>query len=249
MNLKGDSNMKKSALSVIGILLGLAGSISRADHPAVHGILLFGNHVTYASHLPMFHSPHDYQVLLKLSLAEVSGGHTVAAYDSAKATSAEYFTLVPERMDLTQVISGAKKSFKAAIFQGHFERGGKNLGLVQVSVEKIVYATHLDANAASSNNYFVFGESGEYFAAHIIQGKPNFDAIAQVGQPSNIDLPVCHRRFCPDPQSVPVADEKLPLTLPAQQPSLQVGDFLGGLGGASTPVQKVIYLEQGELSE
>ena len=38
------------------------------DKPATHGMLIFGTNKIYASHLPMFHSPHNYQVILELDL-------------------------------------------------------------------------------------------------------------------------------------------------------------------------------------
>lgn len=36
--------------------------ISATYKTSVHGMLIFGKEKIYASHLPMFHPPHDYQV-------------------------------------------------------------------------------------------------------------------------------------------------------------------------------------------
>lgn len=218
---------------------------SRADQPSVHGMLLFGDKVTYASHLPMFHAPHDYQVILKLSLNDT-------AYDAAKKSSKEIFTLVPEAMDLTKIISGEMKSFKADIYQGHFEKGGTKIGPVKVLVEDVVFAKKLDSQMTGlENKYLLFGEANEYFAAHLIYGKPNFDAILSVSQPYKIfAIEHCRTRVCAEPifDKVPVG---LPQIVAASYRTVKVpavGQTLGMFKGVMADVQKIIYVEEDELS-
>lgn len=233
-----------------------AGSQARADVPAEHGMLLFGDKVAYASHLPMFHAPHGYQVILKLSLERLGKSHALSKYAAAKAAGHTLFTLVPQVLDLTQVIDGTLKAFQAAIYDGHFEQGGKSLGLVDVSVAKLIFAAKLNphARARPSEQYLVFGENGSYFAAHLIGGKPSFDAIVSVTQPQKLNLPTCRTRACPDPTSTPVADAELPLTLSAVTSGTPAaGD---SLHQAATPyvslnadIASVLYLESDELSK
>lgn len=188
--------MKK--LIYVFIVAIIWGSGSRADQPGVHGMLLFGNKSTYVSHLPMFHSPHDYQLLLKVSLRDQQGSKTVEAYEEAKKNTSEYFTFVPQVMDLTELISGAKTNFSAVIYKGHFERGGQSLGIAEFHVEKLVFSNKLKAQASPiENSYFVFGEMGEYFAAHLIQAKPSYDAILGVSQPYKLQEVYCRWRYCP----------------------------------------------------
>ena len=62
--------MKYFILGLLGLLV--SGSMANADVPTTHGMLLFGNETVYASHLPMFHSPHDYQLILELDLEGVA---------------------------------------------------------------------------------------------------------------------------------------------------------------------------------
>jgi hypothetical protein len=214
-------------------------------------MLLFGDKVTYASHLPMFHSPHDYQVLLKLRLADKPGANTVALYEEAKKSSTGYFTLVPEPMDLTQIISGSRKTFFAAIYVGHFERGGKALGAVQVSVAEVTYVDKLNGEKLpDGNRYMVFGEAGEYFAMHLIMGRPNFDAIVKTSQAFQLKDDTCRGRACLAPVKALVPDSSLPLVV-AGSPSLKppkLDDALGELGGIIADITKVIYVEEAELS-
>src|SRR5687768_16192639 len=74
--------------------------------PGVHGMVLFGKgqHV-YLSHIPMFHRPHDLQLLLR---ARVTHG----SWKQVPDFSRELFTFVPERMDLTEVANGQRKEFR-----------------------------------------------------------------------------------------------------------------------------------------
>jgi len=117
---------------------------SKADVPSIHGMILFGDEQTYVSHLPLFHPPHKYQFIAKVGL----GGHPRSQawqhYIDAKNQGEKLFTLVPERMDLTQLIDGSKVEFTASLYLGHFEQGGQNLGPVTVSIEEIVIAEVLE---------------------------------------------------------------------------------------------------------
>lgn len=209
------------------------GPSGSGDAPSVHGMLLFGSQTTYASHLPMFHAPHDYQLILKLTLRDSTAVGVVDRYAASVKVSKDIFTLVPEVMDLTKVIDGSKKTFAGEIYQGHFERGGLSLGFVTVQVEKILLSTKLDTQVMpNENDYFVFGEGGEYFAAHLIRGKPNFDAILVMSEPS-------------------VNDSKLPMTLEGPKFSVRapvVGDEFTAEDGSQIKVSKVIYFESGELA-
>ena len=42
------------------------------DPPAIHGMLMVGTQTIFLSHLPMFHRPHDYQVILEVGLQAAS---------------------------------------------------------------------------------------------------------------------------------------------------------------------------------
>jgi hypothetical protein len=249
--------MKVLASFLFSILL--TGAAARADIPSTHGMVVFGGATaTYASHLPMFHAPHDYQLLLKIALKGVPGSQALDAYAVAKYAGKTLFTLEPQIMDLEKIMSGTKTEFIAAIYEGHFERGGQNLGNLKVQIEKIVFSSKLNSHTPPQQNekYFVFGEKGAYFAAHIIQGKPSFDAILEVSQPYEIYLPYCRTRVCAEPTKTVIPDEKLPLALvgPGDVQSLQVpasGDLalqLGDLFGGITDVMNVLYVEEGDLS-
>ena len=219
--------------TLFATILMVASLSLRADPPSTHGMLLFGDKVNFASHLPMFHSPHDYQLLLRLEFRTQprEAPHTLENYVASKAAGQTLFTLVPERMDLTQVISGSKRSFRAEIFEGHFERGGRSLGAITVGVTEIVFAQKLNPRVErpSHESYLTFGAEGEFFAAHLIEARPSFDAILKIQEPTGLGL-------------LKVARPGSGFVLPSN------GDLLGDPAGAQSRVQEVIYLEEAELA-
>lgn len=236
-----------STFSVLAMMT-ICGGFAKADVPAEHGMLLFGQETTYASHLPMFHHPHNYQLVMELELVDVPRAQTLEEYEFLKDKGETFFTLVPEKMDLAQLISGKKVVFQALIYHEHFERGGKNLGPVNVKVNLILYSKKLDASQSQepSNEYFVFGKNGEYFAAHVVKSKPSFDSILSISQPYEFSFPHCRTRVCTDPIPTIIGDDKLPLILTDTLPLPVEGSSLGHFFQI-VDVKKIIYLEEAEL--
>ncbi len=119
-------------------LLALSLFSQAADQPGVHGMLVFGKGDTvYVSHLPMFHTPHDYQLIAELILPD---GAKAAYLKSLRENPQEtVYTLVPERFVLPEMVANPKP-FKADLVKGHFERGGKELERqIAVKLGRIVH--------------------------------------------------------------------------------------------------------------
>ncbi len=140
------------------------------DHASVHGMIVVGKQKVYLSHLPMFHSPHDYQVILEVELDQKG----LSEYKKIQGL----VTLVPEPFILPDMVK-TPRLFKAEIFQGHFERGGVKKVNVVVSIRKVILSQKL--NSAGSfptiQEGFVFGEGEDQYLAHLIHGRPDFDQI------------------------------------------------------------------------
>lgn len=178
--------------TLILVLLTIVGT-AHADMPSTHGMLVFGDKATYASHLPMFHHPHDYQVVMKIEMSNGPRSFTMMDYGRLKNQGEKMFTIEPERMDLTKVMDGTIKSFNAILYQGHFERGGRRLGPVVVAVKTFLVKTKLDPAATEKNQYLLFGEQMDNYLVHLINGQPSFDLVAKTEQvsrgPVTITLP------------------------------------------------------------
>jgi hypothetical protein len=214
--------MKKLfSLALLFLSLG-----ARADRPSVHGMFLFGGRHLYASHLPMFHSPHDYQFIFELKWGQGSDPAALQNFQALLVQGLDFFTLEPEVMDLVPVMQGQKTQFRAQLYASHFERGGEPLGSVVVEVSKIIVARKLNPQDPNFEQFLIFGEEGEHYAAHLIGGKPSYDWIGQVQLNSALVSPV----LLGGSGSIPVLGEEFE----AQ--------------GLRATVRKILYSEVEELS-
>src|SRR5678816_4408278 len=119
---------------------GSAAAQADEDPPNRHNMLVVGERTIYLSHLPMFdsldeantgfRSPHRFQVILEATFA-VNGKDVGEIYrkDRRAHPAARIYTLEPELFVLTRLFAPASKplmtSFKAKVFRGHLEQGGK----------------------------------------------------------------------------------------------------------------------------
>ncbi|ASK29372.1 hypothetical protein CEY12_04330 [Chryseobacterium sp. T16E-39] len=150
------------------------------DHPGIHGMVLLGDDTQYASHLPLFYSPHDYQVILKIKLDELSA----VTYQKDKLAHPEnkLYTIEPEKFVLPGIINDIK-TFKTNIYRGHFERGGELIIKdAQVEITKVLYFHKLNKDKSEGNpcDYIVFGDQKEQFLAHQILNRPDFDELSKI---------------------------------------------------------------------
>lgn len=148
----------------------------------VHGMVLFGGqHGLYASHLPMFHAPHDHQLVLQVALAD---GTLDRQLRDILAREPARWTLVPERFDLLRLFDDGParlRYFVADVVQGHFERGGTlRHARVPVVVQQVLLHRRLRPPlpaAAPRSEFVVLGQGHERFALKLIDSRPDFDAI------------------------------------------------------------------------
>ena len=171
---------------IFSIFLALAAAVASAANLSMgsHGMLLFGGpEALYASHLPMFHAPHDYQVILQVRLADQVQD---AALRKRLGNRTELWTLDPEKFELDRMAPGASfpvTRFKADLVQGHFEQGGKTeYAGAGVIVEKVLYFRQLSALPARSatTRYLQLGTGKQRFLLKQIDSRPDFDHVLAV---------------------------------------------------------------------
>ncbi|MBI3548124.1 MAG: hypothetical protein HY078_03625 [Elusimicrobia bacterium] len=175
----------KAAFAAAMLAVAVSQDAVAADRPDTHGMLLVGKNTTFISHLPMFHSPHDYQSIAEVRLS-LSGRDPRAEYVADQATTkAKFYTLVPQAKWVLPDQITNKRSFLADIYRGHFERGGEAiLEGVTVEIVNVVHFRKFDRSEHANQNfdhprYIVFGKGGEGFLAHLIRNKPDFDEILE----------------------------------------------------------------------
>lgn len=146
-----------------------------------HGMALFGGQDgLYASHLPMFHAPHDYQVILQIHIAEPA---TDAALRKRLDGKDALWTIDPEKFELNALAPDAKaprKEFTADLVQGHFERGGETrYRAAKVVIDKVLVFRQLDGKPhdAKFSRYMQIGSGAQRFLVKQIDTRPDFDHI------------------------------------------------------------------------
>jgi hypothetical protein len=178
--------MRLSAYFIVAFLFAASSAFAQhhttgaPDKPSVHGMLFFGgvkSPAIYISHLPIFHTPHDYQVLAEI---EIPDAVRSAYRKSLKANPRQtVYTLVPEVFVLPEMLANPRP-FKAELYAGHFERGGKAISeKFTVNFKRILYQKKFDPQEKRSEtaSYLVFGDASAQYAAHLITAKPDFDQI------------------------------------------------------------------------
>ena len=168
------------------------GSATPKDRAAGHGMVVVGTETTFFSHLPMFMTPHDYQVILEGTLSQKSGDpQRTYADDRASHPDAAVYTFNPVAFVLTDLAPPAPKrtQFRGDLFRGHFEAPEEFpaepqliAGGVTVVVTNVVYFQKLTPQPARPDHleYLLFGKGNEIFLAHLITGPPDFDQIVSV---------------------------------------------------------------------
>jgi hypothetical protein len=172
-------------------VLGLAMSAHAAQPDASygeHGMALFGGKDgLYASHLPMFHAPHDYQVIIQVHLADRAQDAALRARIDDKVT---LWTVAPEKFELDRLdpkTSHRLERFKADIVLGHFEQGGKTqYANATVVVDRVLVFRQLapQARTSSDAHYLPVGR----FLVKQIDSRPDYDHI--VAMSSMMKAPV-----------------------------------------------------------
>lgn len=98
---------------------------ARPDPAAGHGMLVLGLDTSYFYHLPMFMSPHDYQVILEGTLSR-DGADPQRTYreDRKGNPQTRVYTLAPVPFVLPELFPPAlkRKKFRGDLFRGHFEK-------------------------------------------------------------------------------------------------------------------------------
>src|SRR3954468_1182924 len=135
--------------STIPPVAGKEPSMEMHDHghlEAVHNMALVGGHRVFLSHLPMFMSPHDAQVIVEAKFVR-DGKNADALYfaDHARNPSLSFYTVKPESFAIRELFQAEparplRTSFNATVFRGHLEKGGTTvdpLADIEVQVTRV----------------------------------------------------------------------------------------------------------------
>lgn len=148
----------------------------------VHGMLLVGSDPFYLSHLPMFGSPHNFQVILEVRFDDTTSerlrdeGDGLMTFEPVEFPLAE---LDPQRE------TPSRSTIEGDLYRGHFERVGEILVPgVAAGISNVTYFNELDVDAshdaAGELMYLCFGPADQLHLAHRISAAPDFDQVLDV---------------------------------------------------------------------
>jgi len=177
--------MRRLALRMLAALplLAACATPAMAAGPTYgeHGMALFGGSGgLYASHLPMFHAPHDYQVVLQLHVANPAVDAALRKRLNGKTA---LWTVAPEKFELDRLAPQAAKplkQFTADLVLGHFEQGGKTqYATATVVVDKVLMFRQLSPaqKTSASARYVQIGSGRQRFLVKEIDSRPDYDHI------------------------------------------------------------------------
>ncbi len=209
-----------------------------------HGMAVFGGEEgLYASHLPMFHRPHDVQLVFRFHLADATADAALRSNLTAKPA---LWTLDPTKFDLYRFApkhSQPLTQFAARFVEGHFERGGKERFDNQVVVvdEVILYQTlDFTLRAESPGRYLKIGKGAEQFLIKRIDRRPDFDIIAALKSTNGV-AQVKQR-------TSNTASTKNEILLPTKHLDAPlVTQLQAAIGDASITVSGILYFETKDL--
>jgi hypothetical protein len=166
-----------------------AGSPGQPDATGVHGMLVVGQDTAFFYHLPMFMSPHDFQVILECTLSQ-PGSDPQRTYreDRKGHPQTRVYTFAPVPYVLPDLFPPAHKrrTIQGDLFRGHFERPPEypekpfEIGTgVDVTIVKVVFVNKLLPMSSPQDHleYVLFGKGRELFLAHRISRRGDFDQV------------------------------------------------------------------------
>ena len=152
-------------------------------------MLVVGEQSVYLSHLPMFMSPHDYQVILEATFTKAGDDPQGKYVADRRQSGAKVYTLPPESFVLPDLVETGpdgqprRTSFRGDVIRNHFERPNTQPARVSqgvtVGVKNVVYFQKFDPDAYQppALTYLLFGTPSELFLAHAITSPPDFDHV------------------------------------------------------------------------
>ncbi len=200
-----------------------------AQRMGTHGMVLFGaGGRLFVSHIPMFHRPHDVQLLATVALEhpELPRGQ-----DFSDGT----YTLEPERFDLDALAQGRLKRFKATVYRGNFEGGGTPLHRdVTVRMENVALMLPLAGQGPefAELRYWVLGSGKEAFLVHALSRAPDFDQVVKVSLEGEVP---------PGDKAPPVLVFERRKNVAGER--LQAGETLTAVGRAGRKVRLTVQRE------
>lgn len=170
--------MKVIVTFLLLVIAATANSAQQHQHSLVgsHGMVLFQDQEQqlYVSHLPLYYRPHDHQIVYKVS---ITGDTNVN-----KLLEQGMVTVLPDVFDLSVLLQGKPLSINTKFYQGHFERGGKQVEQHKLIFTEPVYLRAVKKNGIKPKSQFDIVQVSEQQSLYIhqIEQSPSFDLLGLI---------------------------------------------------------------------
>ena len=168
---------------------GTGDSAAVNDALGSHGMLVVGSSTAFFSHLPMFMSPHDFQVIFEGTFSQAgSDPQRIYREDRKAHPQTHVYTFNPDEFVMTDIFPPAPKrtQIQGDLFRGHFghpsefpAKPAQIAAGVTVNIANVVYFQRLTPHLSAPEGleYLLFGKGEELFLAHLITRPPDFDQV------------------------------------------------------------------------
>jgi hypothetical protein len=149
--------------------------VTPGGRQGVHGMVVFGTqNKTFFSHIPMFHAPHDVQLIMEVKLSANPKNSYNSGMHSFKPNSFSLDNVI------IKVMKGETANITGALYTGNFEDGGAMLqDGITATVTRIVRKSQLVENASSVPYFLMFGTSPTYLV-HVLNSGSDYDQISML---------------------------------------------------------------------
>lgn len=174
-------------------------SNEKPNYMGTHGMVLIkgSNNELIASHLPLYHSPHDYQIIYQIDASNPqlnqltfgSAEQDKLITDNLKTD--DLITILPKPFDLMRLVNKQQVEITADVYQGHFERGGTKLFQTNIRFKQPLFIRKISAPRSGNQSTATIAQetiaqetfkkitinSKQELWIHLIERQPSFDAF------------------------------------------------------------------------
>ena len=164
------------------------------DTTAVHGMVLFGDGPLYASHLGLYHHPHDRQIVMPVHFSNPA---QAGAFTQWREQFDGLITRAPKPFPLANLNPGTGHfpfTIEVDVYAGHFERGGeKQFSAFTLLLDSpLIYrALVAEGEYAKQARFWLLSGTTSDFAVYQIGPRPDQDWILETESYSGCVAPVC----------------------------------------------------------
>ncbi|MBH0088832.1 hypothetical protein [Pseudoalteromonas sp. NSLLW218] len=146
-----------------------------------HGMaLILANDKVLASHMPLYTTPHDYQIVYEVTTSDT---HLKIIKDALRKAANEQsqISILPSNFDLNLLINKKTPTLNTTVFNGHFERGGTAIFSTKLTFKNPLYVKKLAITQPVKAEFDLIKVSaGQGVVIHKIQSKPSYDSLSLV---------------------------------------------------------------------